>query len=343
MIDLRLGNCLEVLKDLEDNSIDSIVTDPPYGLSFMGKKWDYKVPSIEIWKECLRVLKPGGHLLSFSGSRTYHRIAVNIEDAGFEIRDQIMWVYAQGFPKSQTALKPAHEPIVVARKPLSEKTLAKNVLKWGTGGMNIDESRVEFEDTQNAATNPKYRKENNYKMPEPGQVSNGAVNFTSSKNEYNTEGRWPANVILDEEAGKILDEQSGYKTGQRGIVKGDEPSHTKKNNIYNDYSMVEGKYAEPKDSLGGASRFFYSPKVSPKERNMGLDGIKNTHITVKPIKLMEYLINLVTPKEGVVLDLFMGSGSTGIAAKNKGFNFIGIEMEFDYFNIAKERIKNNKE
>ncbi len=385
MIDLRLGNCLEVLKDLEDNSIDSIVTDSPYGLSFMGKKWDYEVPSIEIWKECLRVLKPSAHLLSFSGSRTYHRMAVNIEDAGFEIRDQIMWIYGSGFPKSHnigkaidklegnerkdlgvspnarnseknnetlyidkskaritkgnskwegwgSSMKPAHEPIVVARKPLSEKTLAQNVLEWGTGGMNIDESRIAYVSDYDKKHQQDIRL---------GQEKNGV--FFGGKGStkcdiIDTQGRWPANIILDEEAGKILDEQSGYKTGQRGIVKGDEPSHTKKNNIYNDYSMVEGKYAEPKDSLGGASRFFYCPKVSPKERNMGLDGIKNTHITVKPIKLMEYLINLVTPKEGVVLDLFMGSGSTGIAAVNKGFNFIGIEMEFDYFNIAKERI-----
>ena len=155
---LLLGDCLEKLKELDDNSIDSIVTDPPYGLSFMGKKWDYDVPSVEIWEECMRVLKPGGHLLSFAGSRTYHRMAVRIEDAGFEIRDQIMWIYGSGFPKSHnighkvdeyqgwgTALKPAHEPIVMARKPF-KGSVADNVLEWGTGGINIDDSRISTDD-----------------------------------------------------------------------------------------------------------------------------------------------------------------------------------------------------
>src|SRR5574343_192464 len=155
------GDCLEVLRTLPGNSVDSIVTDPPYGLSFMGKKWDYDVPSTEIWQECLRVLKPGGHLLSFFGTRTYHRGVVRIEDAGFEIRDQIQWIYGSGFPKSHnlkdewqgwgTALKPANEPIVVARKPLEKGlTIAENVLKWGCGAINIDECRVEACDKINS-------------------------------------------------------------------------------------------------------------------------------------------------------------------------------------------------
>jgi len=417
-IDLRQGDCLEVLKTIPDNSVDSVVVDPPYHLTsivkrfgkedsapaqfgtdgayaraskgFMGKEWDGGDIAFrtEVWSECLRVLKPGGHLLSFSHSRTYHRMAVAIEDAGFEIRDSIMWIYGSGFPKSHnigkaidkiqgnerevvdvkeqsgakfknwsddpnetrwhnqgfnkldgrtfdltrgqsewegwgTALKPAHEPICMARKPLSEKSIAENVLKWGTGGINIDGCRIEFENTPNAATNPKFRKENNYKMPEPGQESNESVKFTSSKNEYDTSGRFPANIILDEEAGKLLDEQSDK-----------------------------------------ASRFFYCPKTSKKERDMNMTGDdkptrkwrddkgmkltgsgnprnetgKNTHPTVKPIKLMEYLIKLVTPKGGVVMDCFMGSGSTGIAAKNLGFSFIGIEREQEYFDIAQQRI-----
>jgi site-specific DNA-methyltransferase (adenine-specific) len=333
MIDLRLGDCIDALKTLEDNSVDSIVTDPPYGLSFMGKKWDYDVPSVDIWSECLRVLKPGGHLLSFGGSRTYHRMAVAIEDAGFDIRDQIMWVYGSGFPKSHnignkledwkgwgTALKPAHEPICMARKPLSEKTIVKNVLKHGTGGINIDDCRIGNEIISSGKS----------KVVGGGQL-NGANTRVDVEETFN-EGRFPANIMFDEEAGKILDEQS---------VK--------------------------------ASRFFYCPKVSKTERNAGLDdfedrpsqlnsgGIgrktsvekrletngenapttKNHHPTVKPIKLMEYLITLVTPKGGIVLEPFMGSGSTGIAAKNLGMSFIGIEREEEYFEIAKQRINNN--
>jgi len=380
-IKLLLGDCLNKLKDLDDNSIDSIITDPPYGLSFMGKKWDYDVPTQEIWEECIRVIKPGGYLLAFAGSRTYHRMAVKIEDAGFEIRDQIMWVYGSGFPKSLnigkgvdkklgnerevvekmiitgagfnkvkgfgktnikndgeantewnvtkgnsewegwgTALKPAHEPIVMARKPLSEKTVVDNVLKWGTGGINIDASRVGTETIQQRQYD---------RTPEHGnQYGN------SSKRESNgviteTQGRFPANLILDEEAGKILDEQSGVFTD-------------------------------------GASRFFYCPKTSKKDRNEGLDDFeekqqdlsrkegnvggdnprnrgvnkrKNHHPTVKPTDLMLYLIRLVTPKGGTTLDPFMGSGSTGKAAVRGGFDFIGIEREDEYMKIAEARIQ----
>ena len=319
---LFLGDCLDKLKELEDNSVDSIVTDPPYGLSFMAKKWDYDVPSTEVWEECMRVLKPGGYLLAFAGSRTYHRMAVRVEDAGFEIRDQIMWIYGSGFPKSRdigkdiekikvggiknlkqigtkqgikvetgtsgysyskeyvpgksmggkqisgdipvyeitnewggwgTALKPAHEPIVMARKPLSEKTVGNNVIEWGTGGINIDESRIENTDTLD---------------------------------------RFPANIIFDEEAGKLLDEQ-----------------------------------------FEGASRFFYCPKTNKSDRSEG-----NIHPTVKPTDLMLYLIRLVTPKGGVTLDPFMGSGSTGKAAVRGGFDFVGIERDNEYFQIAEGRI-----
>lgn len=289
---LILGDCLEKLKDLPDNSIDSIVTDPPYGLSFMNKKWDYDVPSTDIWVECLRVLKPGGHLLSFSGSRTYHRMVVRIEDAGFEIRDQIMWVYGSGFPKGKSQLKPAHEPIVLARKPLSEKTVELNVLKWGTGGINIDECRIE------------------YKGDKPNQLKevkdfNSTGIYSDMKRtedwEPNNTGRWPANIIFDE---------------------GDEPW----------------------------KRYFYCPKTSRKDRDEGLNEFpdflryadtgqhnhtlshrmkpdtvfKNSHPTVKPTALMEYLIKLVTPKGGTVMDCFLGSGSTGKAAVRNGFDFIGI-------------------
>jgi len=384
---LLLGDCLYKLKELEDNSVDSIVTDPPYGLSFMGKQWDYDVPSQEIWEECIRVLKPGGHLLAFAGSRTYHRMAVRIEDAGFEIRDQIMWVYGSGFPKSMdvgkgvdkklgndrdvvgekkitsggktfhgqeyklhetqtitkgntewegwgTALKPAHEPIVMARKPLSEKTVVDNVLEWGTGGINIDESRIEGGERD--------ARENNisWGISRVGEETDIRGNKAVGKTDL---GRFPANIIFDEEAGKLLDEQSGISKSISGS--GD---------------------------TGGASRFFYCPKTSKKDRNEGLEHLedklqanakfrpnhlekaldgdsgkphgrytptKNHHPTVKPTALMLYLIRLVTPKGGTTLDPFMGSGSTGKAAVRGGFDFIGIEREEEYFQIANARIQ----
>lgn len=499
-IDLRLGDCIEVLKTLPDNSVDSIVTDPPYGIGFMNKEWDNpqkhkeliereskrseqrfeegKSPAkggfskgvqpglpiggakegrwfqewCEEWAtECFRVLKPGGHILSFSAPRTYHRMATAFEEVGFQVRDQIMWVFGSGFPKSHnigkaidkfggnnllvkeigiklkesrtsrgltlkqadelfcngttnynwlegrkdgqripnqelfdniveewtelkelrdkvvsserellgveitnktvmqkigdtnvsgkyertkgqsdwegwgTALKPAHEPICMARKPLSEDSIALNVLKWGTGGINIDGSRVGFGENDDPRIGKGYEWES---KAEPF----GEANSTEIKEGWNTDGRFPANIMFDEVAGKILDEQSDK-----------------------------------------ASRFFYCPKVSKKERNAGLEDLeeklqasasfrpnhmekalngedgnpfgrytptKNIHPTVKPIALMEYLIKLVTPKGGVVLEPFMGSGSTGIAAKKLGMSFIGIEKEEEYMEIAKRRIDN---
>lgn len=437
---LLLGDCLDKLKELDDNSIDSIVTDPPYGLEFMGKAWDsfktgriskYKeggsidleqiesrkgkggagpsytkraakrcrtcgkqewsgspckceTPDFEIdnstqhtfqsfseaWAtECYRVLKPGGHLLAFGGSRMYHRLAVGIEDAGFEIRDQIMWVYGSGFPKSHnignklgeeykgmgTALKPAHEPIVMARKPF-KGTVADNVLEYGTGAINIDDCRIGYEDTPNPATNPKYRQENGYKTCEGGQVSEGAVAWTSGKNGINTEGRFPANIIFDEEAGKILDEQSGIT--KSGNIK----PHTNAGSWKQSSKEITSSFT---GDSGGASRFFYCPKASKKDRDEGLEveakpiqgrdagqdkmavaykarptERQNIHPTVKPTDLMQYLIRLVTKKGGVVLDPFMGSGSTGKAAIKEGMIFVGIEREAEYFEIAKQRIEN---
>jgi site-specific DNA-methyltransferase (adenine-specific) len=420
---LLLGDCLDKLKELDDNSVDSIVTDPPYGLSFMGKKWDYDVPSQEIFEECLRVLKPGGHLLSFAGSRTYHRMAVRVEDAGFEIRDQIMWIYGSGFPKSLnigkavdkkngvkgdvigtrkvtssdigqksgwnelntdrgdyeyreimneyagwgTALKPAHEPIVMARKPLSEKTIVDNVLKWGTGGINIDDSRVGMteEDLQ--------------KTDRVGTIDKTKNEFFIGygKGEYkpDPQGRFPANIIFDEEAGKILDEQSGIlKSGnlnaghKRGVGTGNSYANGGGGGI------IDRNYGGDE---GGASRFFYCPKTSKTDRNEGLEHLEgkqvgtlnanssdlenyggsslgasslkgdhkppqpkqNFHPTVKPTDLMLYLIRLVTPKGGTTLDPFMGSGSTGKAAVRGGFDFVGIEREDEYMEIAQTRIQ----
>jgi len=406
---LLLGDCLYKLKELEDNSVDSIVTDPPYGLSFMGKQWDYDVPSQEIWEECIRVLKPGGHLLAFAGSRTYHRMAVRIEDAGFEIRDQIMWVYGSGFPKSMdvgkgvdkklgndrdvvgekkitsggktfhgqeyklhetqtitkgntewegwgTALKPAHEPIVMARKPLSEKTVVDNVLEWGTGGINIDESRIEGGERD--------ARENNisWGISRVGEETDIRGNKAVGKTDL---GRFPANIIFDEEAGKLLDEQSGISKCTATNI-----GYTNPEEQDDFFKGLKNKVTVRHNDEGGASRFFYCPKTSKKDRNEGLDGFeekqqdlsrkegnpggdnprnrgvnkrKNHHPTVKPTDLMLYLIRLVTPKGGTTLDPFMGSGSTGKGAVRGGFDFIGIEREEEYFQIATARIQYEKD
>ena len=346
-IDLRLGDCIEVLKTLEDNSVDSIVTDPPYGLSFMNKKWDYDVPSVEIWKECFRVLKPGGHLLSFGGSRTYHRMAIGLEDAGFEIRDQIMWVFGSGFPKSHnigkaidkmgidsdwegwgTALKPAHEPICMARKPLSEKSIAENVLKHETGGINIDDCRI---GSDTITTN--------------GYGDKGFV--AQEGYEPSThEGRFPANIMFDEEAGKILGEPSRFfycpkvskKERNAGMDIEVGVFHQRPRREDGTIIYKETHPEEWKEAMNKLPRKDKTSKAAAEEKLQDKKG--NVHPTVKPIKLMEYLITLVTPKGGIVLEPFMGSGSTGIAAKNLGMSFIGIEREEEYFKIAKRRIEN---
>ena len=387
------GNCLEVLKTLEDNSVDSIVTDPPYELGFMGKKWDSTgiAYNVDLWKECLRVLKPGGHLLAFGGTRTYHRMVCAIEDAGFEIRDCIQWLYSTGFPKSHniskaidkklgaereklgiapttraktdvdnqilnwgghgkgkihyvtkpatkqaeqwegwgTALKPANEPIVLARKPLSEKTVADNVLKWGTGGLNIDGCRI---GTEGGGTRCNKRDELGNCLGHPDRKGTAYGVTYHAKESEGVEGRFPANVILDEEAGQMLDEQSGIT--KSGKVKTDKEAYEGTSNT----GFLRGKSTSQNQhgDTGGASRFFYCAKASKKERGEG-----NNHPTVKPIALMEYLIKLVTPPEGIVLDPFIGSGTTAIASLNTGRSFIGIEKEKKYFDIANERIANH--
>jgi DNA modification methylase len=388
--ELHCADCLDVLRTLPDASVDAVVTDPPYGLAFMGKRWDYDVPSMEIWAECLRVLKPGGHLLAFAGTRTQHRMAVRIEDAGFEIRDMIAWVYGSGFPKSMdvskaidkaagaenerqflcvnpaarpgnsgsgvigetattsngwrkptrpdktapatpeaqqwtgwgTALKPALEPITVARKPL-EGTVAANVLAHGTGGINVDGCRVDASGVDLARVN------NTSLGSASGGIYGKAGAFVSKGSPL---GRWPANLIHDGS-----DEVVGLFP-QTGISRGGNSQQINAGtgrynwNTGTDKAVPDGVDPGYGDS-GSAARFFYCAKASKRERGEG-----NNHPTVKPIALMRYLCRLVTPPSGIVLDPFMGSGSTGIAAMQEGFSFVGIEREPDYVTIAERRI-----
>jgi site-specific DNA-methyltransferase (adenine-specific) len=413
------GNNLEVLPTLPDNSVDSIVCDPPYELGFMGKSWDSSgiAYSVELWRECLRVLKPGGHLLAFGGTRTWHRLAVAIEDAGFEIRDNIAWLYGSGFPKSHnvgnaidkklgmgnrghaissgsqihpttgqarpngellpkyegrtpegkkwdgwgTALKPAHEPIVVARKPLTG-TVAENVLEHGVGGINVDACRIGTETRLNASAGNKDR--DSWRMN------------TSEVEGRESIGRWPANIILDEYTAELLDEQSGItKTGDVKPHENNSQSSIFGNGKGSDWKGVTGFH---KGDSGGASRFFYVAKANKRDRNEGLENIEgkeisakgnglartcntcgastldgcdcpdrtfsnpvrqNFHPTVKPTALMQYLIRLVTPTNGVVLDPFAGSGSTGKAAILEGKHFIGIEITPEYLPIIEGRLQ----
>lgn len=317
---------------MPSDSVDSIITDPPYGLSFMGKRWDYDVPSTEVWAECLRVLKPGGHLLAFAGTRTQHRMAVRIEDAGFEIRDMIAWVYGSGFPKSHnlqgdwlgwgTALKPALEPITVARKSLVG-TVAENVLAHGVGALNIDRCRVDASDGR-----PLIESKSQASLHAFGNGLNG-----SRCAGVTTQGRWPANLIHDGSE-EVL---AGFPQapGQQGALTGDEPSG--KLGSANTYGKMDRRHAAtPRGDTGSAARFFYCAKASKSDRGEG-----NVHPTVKPTDLMRYLCRLVTPPGGVVMDPFMGSGSTGKAAMLEGFRFIGIERESAYFEIACARIKDD--
>jgi len=410
MWDVWLGDCRTVMKDLADNSIDSIVTDPPYELGFMGKSWDASgvAYDVTVWQECLRVLKPGGHLLSFGGSRTYHRMACAIEDAGFQIRDQIMWVYGSGFPKSLniskaidkaagagrengklkwkggtqlgvinddswkpkdvyesqpataeakewngwgTALKPAHEPIVLARKPL-DGTVANNVLTHGVGGINIDGCRVGMSEADKA------KSLNNWK-PQGYELKESIYEFGTEvvTTEQSQQGRFPANFIHDG-SDEVLELFPETKGGTWNTTKG-------ARHFNNDGEPTDYATSKSDSSIGSAARFFYCAKANKKDRNEGLDQFEekrdadrtkddgaggdnprnrsntaklNHHPTVKPTELMRYLCRLVTPPNGTVLDPFTGSGSTGKAAVAEGFSFIGIEQSAEYVEIAKARI-----
>jgi DNA modification methylase len=402
MLKLFHGDCLKVLPTLEENSVDSIVTDPPYELGFMGKKWDATgiAFNVDVWREAYRVLKPGGHLLAFSGSRTYHRMAVAIEDAGFEIRDQIMWVYGSGFPKSMaidkqldkqlgaerevvgrnpnsrenstkdntlfesgtvgktdyitkpsseeakkwegwgTALKPAHEPIVLARKPL-EGTVVNNILKHGVGGINIDDSRVPGEEIPI----------NKLEM----WSGFGEKVKPEYEQEMNNKGRFPANLIHDGSE-EVIELFPRAKGGAYPAKRGKAVATT-----FASGQETEGGFRAMGDD-GSAARFFYCAKANKRDRNDGLDGFEvkrpdtrtktgmgtfdekgvaaqsNHHPTVKPIALMQYLVRLITPPTGIVLDPFMGSGSTGKACMYEGFSFIGIDQSEEYVKISQARI-----
>jgi DNA modification methylase len=383
------GDCREVLAGLDAESVDAVVTDPPYELGFMGKAWDASGVAfqVETWEAVLRVLKPGGHMLAFGGTRTYHRIACAIEDAGFEIRDCLQWIYGSGFPKSMdvskaidkangdvrtggfvkaqqpaggiglgmnaqcancgkwklspdpcrcvdsgpasdlskqwqgwgTALKPAYEPIVLARKPLA-RTVAQNVQQHGTGAINVDGCRVGTDDTTSR----------------PGTVSSGGIlNVVPGgcvrQSETHALGRWPANILHDgsEEVVALFPSPHGAgaaRDGSAAIV----------SSSYNAsfYEFPPDRNMRRLGDSGSAARFFYCAKASRSERGDG-----NTHPTVKPLALMRYLVRLITPPNGLVLDPFTGSGTTGIAALREGMRFVGIEANEAYCEIAAKRLE----
>lgn len=406
--DVLHGNNLDLLAAVRDNFAHAVVTDPPYGLGFMGKDWDAALPDPRTWAECLRVLRPGGHLVAFGAPRLVHRLTCQIEDAGFEVRDQLLWIFGSGFPKSLdvskaidaaagavrdvvgpggrsgqvrasmagdfagswdatapatpdaarwsgwgTALKPAYEPIVLARKPLSG-TVAANVLAWGTGAINVDGCRVETDGEP--LVRPPCKSNDNVSYGKGLGVGRGVE----------PAGRWPANLILDEAAGALLDAQTGALAGRgnKGPSKRGEYSATS-------YGVGTGgdcggalNYGDS----GGASRFFYCPKASRSEREAGLEDLpprvvdpsreadaaardnprtgagrsgearRNHHATVKPIDLMRWLVRLVTPPGGMVLEPFAGSGTTPAACALEDVDCLAMELDADYVEIARARV-----
>lgn len=326
------GDCLEVMRTYEDNHFSGVVTDSPYGISFMSKGWDREIPGTEYWSEMLRICKPGSFMLAAGLPRMIHRLTCAIEDSGWQIRDMLMWLTGQGFPKSHnfgrkiggewsgygTSLKPAWEGWILAMKPL-DGTFLENAEKWGVAGLNIDASRIEGkEDTIR-----------NRKGVNDLFTGLGPQEITGSTN-----GRWPANLLLDEEVAQQLDEMSG-KVG--GVKTG---FHNQPSNIPLCAERKEMFTSQYSDS-GGASRFFYCAKASSSERNKGCETIPGgcSHPTVKPVRLMEYLLRLIAPPSGgIILDPFAGSGSTCVAAKRLGIECVGIEKSAEYCEIANARI-----
>lgn len=416
--ELHTGDCLKVLPRLPAKFADAVVSDPPYGLGFMGKNWDHGVPGQPFWEMIKRAVKPGAYLLAFGGTRTFHRLAVAIEDAGWEIRDTIVWCYGSGFPKSLdvskaidgvygaereirsqgvpvkrmipgadqnrtgswikdngrefiptetapttdaakqwagwgSALKPAWEPIIVAQRPLSESGIAENVLRHGVGGLNIDGCRVGTTDKLGRPYGGDNEIYGEYKMERGTRTGDELT------------GRFPANLIHDgSDEVEAVFPNTGKSTGGKGIASG-----LIDGDIYGSYSGEnKGRNAGGLGDSGSASRFFYCAKASKADRDEGLEGFEekesaamqgnlvngqhlagngapietpsraNVHPTVKPVSLMRYLCRLVTPPGGMILDPFMGSGSTGKAAMYEGFRFTGIELEEEYLEIAKARI-----
>ncbi len=415
---------MEVLRGMPDNVIDTVITDSPYGLKFMGKKWDYDVPSVELWQEVLRIMKPGGTLLCFAGSRTQHRMAVNIEDAGFILKDTLMWLYGSGFPKSTDiskqidkkfgakrkvvgryiapdgkmrwggsnftagnkenkkenyddrflttspatpkaklwegyhshGLKPAYEPIIMAMKP-NEGSYAENALKWGVAGLNIDAGRIGTDIIKHNQDHKSFQRWKEQDGRKHKKVNNPEPTYN--------QGRFPANILLNEEAAKLLDEQSGV------LKSGGGNKATKHSDTFLGTGFGGTDNSIWKPNIGGASRFFYVAKASKSERNMGCEGLEekqqkitnqyeipredgtmrkiprvrtNFHPTVKPLKLMEYLVKLTSMPnpEQIYLDPFLGSGTTAMAVKKLGKRWIGIEKETEYCEIAKRRISHTQ-
>lgn len=360
---IHVGDCREVMRAMPENSVDAVITDPPYEIGFMGKTWDRAGAAfdVETWREALRVMKPGAHLLAFGGTRTYHRLACAIEDSGFQIRDQIGWVFGSGFPKSRngewggTALKPAWEPICVARKPL-QGTVEQNWKQWGTGALNIDSCRIPVEDAdyaRNCSGDRGHSGTRTIDKTGATDIRTGGGNAAS--------GRWPANLIHDgsDEVVELFPREAGAAA----------PVHRRTGDKFrNAYGAFAGDIDEEGSTFhgdtGSAARFFYCAKASREDRDDGMDGVekkplnwssgtkspgtflspntdraaRNNHPTVKPTALMRYLCKLVTPRGGVILDPFMGSGSTGRAALLEQFQFIGIEISQEYADIASRRI-----
>lgn len=393
---LHVGDCRDVLNTYSDDSFTACVTDPPYGLGFMGKGWDHGVPGVDFWREVLRVLKPGAPLLAFGGTRTYHRLVCAIEDAGFEIRDGLMWLYGSGFPKSLdigkaldksagaerevmgiyippdgrrrpdsfrstgnvfgehggpmetpitapatdaarlwdgwgTALKPGWEPIVLAMKPL-DGTFAHNALAHGVAGLNVEGCRLETTDAlgggaygNGAHRRPEYSASDKDATASLSRLNRGIPGFTQPT------GRWPPNVMLDEGAAAMLDEQTGERRGATSNSR-----HGVQGTCYGTRGSLPK--TEGRGDIGGASRFFYCPKASPSDRSAG-GKVDNRHPTVKPHNLMRWLCRLVKMPEGtVILDPFMGSGSTGCAALAEGIDFVGIDLDPEHVEVARQRI-----